>query len=108
MVRKHTLLQDIDVKRWYRHLARSSEATADTYLEILGKFCDATGLTPKDLLALADEEIRNIVLDYVTSLEETKDYSSSYLRSIVNAVKSWLRFNNRDISIQYKNQIQPA
>ncbi len=27
MVRKYILLQDIDVRRWYRHLARSSEAT---------------------------------------------------------------------------------
>ncbi len=101
MVRKHTLLQDMDVKRWYRHLARSSEATADTYLEILGKFCDANGLTPKDLLRLTDEEIRNILLDYITALEES-DHSSSYLRSIVNAVKSWLKFNNRNFILNIK------
>jgi len=52
-------------------------------------------------LKLTDEEIRNILSDYVTALEES-DHSSSYLRSIVNAVKSWLRFNNREISINIK------
>ena len=100
-MRKLALLKDKDVERWYRHLARGSESTADTYLEILGKFCEVNELTPKDLLKLKDEEIRNLLLDYLTALEEI-NRSSTYLRSIVNAIKSWLRFNNRDIPINIK------
>ena len=101
-MRKNILLQDKDVMRWYKNLVRSSEPTADTYLRVLGKFCEDSGLTPKDLLKLTNEEIRNILLDYIIALEESRDYGSGYLRVIVNAVKSWLKFNNRDITLNIK------
>ncbi len=102
MTRKYVLLQDLDVKRWYGHLARSSESTADTYLRILGRFCEIFNIKPKELVKLTDCEIRNMLLDYISALEDSSDYNGSYFRSIVSAVRSWLRFNNRDININIK------
>jgi len=98
---KDLLFIDENVERWYRHLARSSESTADTYLRILGRFCEILNIKPKELVELTDYEIRNMLLDYISALEDSY-HDSSYLRSIVSAVKSWLRFNNRDININIK------
>ncbi|MEM2868788.1 MAG: site-specific integrase, partial [Candidatus Bathyarchaeia archaeon] len=58
---KH-LLDDADVKRWYRNVARGSEVTADVYLRRLGSFCSAYNLTPSSLASMSDAELYNLIL----------------------------------------------
>lgn len=85
------LLKSGNILRWYRNLARGSPATADVYLKRLAKFCRDTGVSPERLLSMEEGELKDLVLDYITSLE---GFSGSYAASFVKALKSWFEFHN--------------
>jgi len=95
------LLGDVDVRRWYRNVARGSQVTADVYLRRLGSFCNHFGLTPKRLASLDRDEIYNLLLDYVSDLEAA-GRAGSYIESALKAVKSWLAHNNLEIKRKIK------
>jgi len=95
------LLEDVDVRRWYRNVARGSQVTADVYLRRLGAFCNHFGLTPKRLVSLGRDEIYNLLLDYVSDLEAA-GRAGSYIESALKAVKSWLAHNNLEIKRKIK------
>ena len=95
------LLEDVDVRRWYRNVARGSQVTADVYLRRLGSFCNHFGLTPKRLVSLGSDEIYNLLLDYVSDLEAA-GRAGSYIESALKAVKSWLAHNDLEIKRKIK------
>ncbi|MCD6537696.1 site-specific integrase [Candidatus Bathyarchaeota archaeon] len=95
------LLEDVDVRRWYRNVARGSQVTADVYLRRLGAFCSHFGLTPKRLVSLGSDEIYNLLLDYVSDLEAA-GRAGSYIESALKAVKSWLAHNDLEIKRKIK------
>ena len=95
------LLEDADVRRWYRNVARGSQVTADVYLRRLGAFCSHFGLTPKRLVSLGRDEIYNLLLDYVSDLEAA-GRAGSYIESALKAIKSWLAHNNLEIKRKIK------
>ena len=64
-----SLLEDVDVRRWYENVARGSRVTADVYLRRLGAFCQYFGKSPKDLLSMDETELYNLLLDYVSMME---------------------------------------
>jgi hypothetical protein len=103
MVRRKyaSLLEDADVNRWYRNLARGSRVTADVYLRRLGGFCESQKLKPRDLLAFEDKEISNLLMDFVSWSEE-QGHAGSYIRSTLKAVRSWLQHNHRDLKARIK------
>ena len=86
------LLENPDVERWYRNVARGSRVTADVYLRRVGGFCKEKGLTPADLAGKDERDLRNLLMDFISSMEE-KGYAGSYIESIVKAVRSWLSHN---------------
>ncbi|HEV2429434.1 MAG TPA: site-specific integrase [Thermoplasmata archaeon] len=94
---RKALLEDPDIDRWYRNVARGSLITADVYLRRLGAFCDQTKTPPVALLALPDRKLRDLVLDFVSN-EEKAGRAGSYVKSSVKAVKSWLGFGERKLS----------
>jgi len=95
------LLEDADVRRWYRNVARGSQVTADVYLRRLGAFCSHFGLTPKRLVSLGRDEIYNLLLDYVSDLEAA-GRAGSYIESALKAVKSWLAHNDLEVKRKIK------
>jgi len=95
------LLEDVDVRRWYRNVARGSQVTADVYLRRLGAFCNHFGLTPKRLVSLGRDEIYNLLLDYVSDLEAA-GRAGSYIESALKAVKSWLAHNDLEVKRKIK------
>jgi len=95
------LLEDVDVRRWYRNVARGSQVTADVYLRRLGAFCNRFGLSPKRLVSLGEDEIYNLLLDYVSDLEAA-GRAGSYIESVLKAVKSWLAHNGLEIKRKIK------
>jgi site-specific recombinase XerD len=95
------LLDNPDVDRWYRNVARGSQVTADVYLRRLGSFCKKQDLTPTELSKLEEKELRNLLLDFVSSMEK-KNYAGSYIESIVKAVRSWLSHNYVEIKGKIK------
>jgi len=88
------------VDRWYRNTARGSRATADVYLRRLGNFCKKFKITPSELTSMEQDEIYNLLLDLVTSMENT--HSGGYIHSIIKAIKSWLSFNQIEIKRSIK------
>lgn len=95
-----SLLQDENVRRWYDNVARGSKVTADVYLRRMGGFCHKFKIGPKDLATMSEDELYNLLLDLVTSME--KEYTGSYIKSIVKAVKSWLSHNGIEVKRKIK------
>ena len=94
------LLEDREVFRWHSNIARKSLRTADEYLNRLNSFCRSKELTPSQLLELEDIRLRNLILDFITELE-LRGKTGGYTANIVKAVKSWLKFNGRDITFKF-------
>jgi integrase len=95
------LLFDEDVKRWYRNLVRGSKVTADVSLRRLGLFCLEKGIMPKQLIELGKEKATRLILDTIDEFE-AKGYSNSYIKNMLKAVKSWLKFNNMALTVEVK------
>jgi len=95
------LLGDPDVQRWYRNAARGSRVTADVYLRRLGGFCADHGMTPKELAAMGQRQLEDLLMDSVSELEG-QGKAGSYIKSIVKAVKSWLSHNRRELKVKIK------
>ena len=89
------------LRRWYENLKRGSVETADKYLYYLTKFCEDCGTTPDDLLAMDDASLRNVTLDYLEKLNR-RGKSGSYQNCVLSALKSWLRFNGKELVIRVK------
>ena len=87
------LLEDPDVLRWYRHLAKGAVATADNYVRTLGLALDRTGQSMKGLLDLSDKALGDWLEDYVNANETTPGSA----RTVVKAVRSWLNRFDRKI-----------
>ena len=83
------LLVDVDVGRWYDNVARGSRVTADVYLRRLGSFCEHFNVSPKQLIAMGEGDLYNMLLDYVSFLEGN-GCAGSYIESALKAVKSRL------------------
>ncbi|EMR73546.1 phage integrase family protein [Thaumarchaeota archaeon SCGC AB-539-E09] len=96
----YALLEEDNVKRWYENIARGSRVTADVYLRRLGNFCNQNDMTPLNLLSRSEEEIYNLLLDTVSTMEER--YAGSYIQSVVKAIKSWLAHNGVEVKRQIK------
>jgi hypothetical protein len=95
------LLFDEDAKRWYRNLARGSKITADVSLRRLGLFCLEKDIKPRQLIELGKEKATKLVLDTIDEFE-AKGYSNSYIKNIIKALKSWLKFNNMALTVEVK------
>ena len=119
--RHKKLLSDPDVQRWYQNIARGSTMTADVRLRRLGVYCERTSVTPKKLVQIGMNNIKDaedLLLDYVSFLEKS-GYAPSYIEDILKALRSWLSFNyvklvrkikikNADIPITLENEEIPS
>jgi hypothetical protein len=94
------LLENEDISRWYGNVTRGSQVTADVYLRRLGNFCGRFNVTPEELISMGEDELYNLMLDAITTLE--RDYSGGYILNIVKAIKSWLAHNNVEIKRKLK------
>jgi len=95
------LLSDVDIRRWYENVGRGSKVTADVYLRRLGNFCEAHGLTPRELAAKSEKRIYDLLMDHVSS-EEKRGHAGSYIQSTIKALKSWLAHNGRELKRKIK------
>lgn len=96
--RRKEQLKDPDLERWYRNVARGAQVTADVYMRRLGAFCEETATKPKALAGLPEPKLRDLLLDYVTA-EEKKGHAGSYIRSTLKAVKSWLAYHGKALTV---------
>ena len=95
------LFEDPDVRRWYENTARGSRITADVCLRRLGSFCESNKVTPSKFASLSEQELHNMLMDYVSAAEK-KGYAGNYISSTIKALKSWLAHNNRELKVKIK------
>ena len=91
------LLKDKNLRRWYENMSRGSPTTADVYLRRLGNFYETYKITPQELIKMEEKRISDLLLDVVADMEN-KQLAGSYIASALKAIKSWLAFNDRQIS----------
>jgi hypothetical protein len=94
------LLEDPKISRWHANLARGSQITADVYLRRLGNFCESTQITPLKLVTMDEDSLHDLLLDKVTDME--KKYTGSYTKSVIKAIKSWLKHNGVEVKREIK------
>ena len=94
-------LADPDVRRWFENTSRGSPISADINLRRLGGFCELNDTTPKALASLTDRQMKNILLDSVSTME-ARGLAGSYVTGIVKTIRSWLAFNGRDVKCAIK------
>ena len=94
------LLEDKNVKRWYENIARGSPAAAEIYLRNLGNFCLRNQLTPKKLASKRPSAIENLLMDYVSTVQEK--HAGSYIHNTIKVIKSWLAHNGIELKRKIK------
>ncbi len=100
---RDVLLEDPDVRRWYKGLVRNSKTTADERARILGRFCRLTGWTPKRIVEQVREDVRSRpdkngdtfedVFDDFIQDQLDKGRVPSYLANYKKTLVSWLKHN---------------
>jgi len=104
------LLNDPDIKRWFRSMARGSIVTAEVSLRRLGRACELLGTDHGGLVEMASKNMKafmDSIEDMVTELEEQRK-SPGYIESIMKVLRSWLRYHDikltRKISITHSGR----
>lgn len=99
--REERLLEDEDVRRWFENMSRGSQSTADNYLRCIGRFCERTRKTPRELVEMSKKKREDLIHDYVTE-REGEGRAGSYIETELKAAKSWLSWNDITISRKIK------
>lgn len=106
-VSKYLALQmDEGVARWLRNIERGSPITAEVALRRLGRACEMLQLTPKQMVAKANENLKlfqDMLEDFFFQLEKEKK-SPQYIAGILKHVRLWLRYN--DITLTRKIKVR--
>lgn len=95
------LLADADFRRWHDQLGNGATSTADSWSRRLRGFCIQAKVTPKELLALDGRALRDLFIDYIAS-EQKRGSAGSYIAFTLKVVRSWLRFNDREVPARLK------
>jgi integrase len=102
------LLEDSNVSRWYRNLAKGSLILADVYLRSLGRFCFQVGTSPDSFARMPPRKMEDTLQDFIDGLESRRGpsgdqlYSPGYIESYLKAVKSWAAWNRKPIDRRIK------
>lgn len=108
--KKHKLLENPDLRRWYANIARGSPMTADVRLRRISHFCEIRNITPSQFAELGLKDLRKVsdlIEDHISWMEE-KNHSPGYIESTLTSLKSWLRHFDieirRNIKIRYADR----
>jgi integrase len=99
-------LQDEQVSRWLKNLAKGSPITAEVALRRLSKLCELLNTTPKSMVEKAKSDLagfQDMLEDMVVRLED-EGKAPGYIADLMKTVKSWLRYN--DITLTRKIKIK--
>jgi len=92
------LLEDPDVKRWFRNLERGSPSFAWELLRRIGYVQRRFGKSPQQLAKMTEKQAANFILDVVSALESERKggkrkLSSTYIANYPKALKNWFEYN---------------
>jgi hypothetical protein len=95
---------DAHLKRWLSNLVRGSPITAEVALRRLGKLSELLGLSPGEMVESAKRDLtsfQDMLEDTVAKLESERK-SPGYILGILKAAKSWLRYNDINLTRKIK------
>ena len=95
------LLDDPDVSRWNKNLARGSQATADNYLRIFGHFLDEHGLSPRDFARMNPKKRDDLLADHIDAMLE-RGRTGSTAAVVKKSAVSWLEHNGEKLTRKIK------
>jgi hypothetical protein len=93
-----------DLRRWLTNLSRGSPMTAEVYERRLKRTCELLKATPSGLLERASSDLKGFqdsIEDMVTHLE-LEHKSPGYIRGILKSLRSWLRYNDVQLTRKIK------
>ncbi|HEV2138556.1 MAG TPA: hypothetical protein VGR53_06910 [Nitrososphaerales archaeon] len=108
---ERSLLAAEDVKRWHDNLAEGSPKTAEAYLWWLRDYCSKVEKEPVEVISeftLDKKAAQDRLEDYIRSLKarispyDGKPLKPKTINSALCAVKSWLRFNELEVTREIK------
>jgi hypothetical protein len=90
------LLEDEQVRRWYRSVARGSPLTAKVWLRQLCRLSELLRMTPREMVEHARRDLSGLQdrLEDVVSRLEDEGKAPGYIALLVATAKSWLRHND--------------
>ncbi len=94
-------MADPGTEHWYRSMARRSKITADVNYRRLRAFCEQMTVTPAEIVQKARRQVsvRDLLSRFVDR-EVHKGRAAWYIHSSLIAVKSWLAFNDRPLTLK--------
>ncbi len=94
-------LTDPGTENWYRSMSRRSRITADVNYRRLRAFCVQMKVTPARIVQQARRQVavRDLLSRFVDQ-EVQKGRAAWYIHSSLIAVKSWLAFNDRPLTLK--------
>ncbi len=102
------LLEEPNFRRWIQNVKRGSVVTGYEQLRRMGFIEKRFGKTPQDFAKMRPKQAGDFLLDMVDELDREKR-SGSYIANLVKAVRSWLAFNDiqvtKDIRISGRGQL---
>jgi hypothetical protein len=100
----HHLLRNPTLKRWLMNLERGSPISAEVALRRLGKACELLAMDPDEMVKRAKRNLSSFqdsLEDLVARLED-ENKAPGYIQGILKAVKSWLRYNDVNLTRRIK------
>ena len=92
----YRLLEDEDVRRWYGNICRGAESTGIVYLGTLGRVLEGLGLDAKQLVALSQKDLDDLVEDVVAG-EFKRGIAPTTVKATRKVIVSWLAWNGREL-----------
>src|SRR5208282_3396888 len=91
------LLEDKDFRRWYDNVTRGSLVTAQEWFRRMGFVCAQFETSPQKIAKMSKKQAPEFLLDVIGALEK-EGRSGNYLSNIVKPLKSWLAWNDIQIT----------
>jgi hypothetical protein len=97
-------LEDEQVGRWYRNVARGSPITAEVALRRLSKLCELLRMSPREMVEKARGDLarfQDMLEDMVAELEG-EGKAPGYIADLMKTIKSWLRYHDVTLTRRIK------
>jgi hypothetical protein len=91
------MLEDKDFRRWYDNVTRGSLVTAQEWFRRIGFVCARFETTPQKIARMSQKQATDFLLDVIGTLEK-EGRSGNYISNIVKPLKSWLAWNDTQIT----------
>ena len=104
MAKYRLFLEDEQIRRWFRSVARGSRLSAVVSARRLVKLSELLGMTPREMVEHARRDLSGFQdrLEDVVSRLEDMGKTPGYIQQILATAKSWLKHNDVVLTRKFK------